>query len=232
MQSRSVASTDRVPWCSLSNAVRLILHRSGCDVDSDDLHAALAHPWMFCAVPSEPNLGLWPLYARDRHLVAAGRLFGLTIRPIHPPEAAKGLAQTEEFRQHFDASYRPLILRALEHDQPVLAWRGWPGRWDAAWGILRKPCTSGVGFLGSIAVGGGSAPHGDGPNKSGESDAVELLHPPTQVYVVERVQATKPEPPVLLQTVIEHARDVLADGAVDAFGVLTGTPAWDAWFER
>ena len=231
MQSRTVAGVDRVPWCSLANALRLILHRNGCDADIDDLHAALADPWSFCAAPSDADPARWPLYARDRHLVAVGQLFGLTIRPIHPPEAAKGLSDAEEFRQHFDASYRPLILRALEHDQPVLAWRGWPGRWDAVWGIIRKSCSGQVGFSGSITAEGSPTLRGDGPNKSGEGDTVELMSPPTQIYVVERVQARKPHPNVLLRATLDHAADALTDGPVEAFGVVAGRSAWDLWLE-
>ena len=231
MQSRAVAGVDRVPWCSLANALRLILHRNGCDADIDDLHAALADPWSFCAATTDPDAARWPLYARDRHLVAAGRLFGLTIRPIHPPEAAKGLSDAKEFRQHFAASYCPLILRALEHEQPVLAWRGWPGRWDAVWGIIRKPCSGEVGFSGSITAEGCPTLRGDGPNKSGEGDTLELVSPPTQVYVVERVQSRKPDPEVLLHAAFDHARDVLTDGPVEAFGVVAGRSAWDRWLE-
>lgn len=229
MQPRPVGDVDRVPWCSLANALRLILHRNGCDADIDDLHAALADPWSFCAVPSESDLARWPLYARDRYLVDAGRLFGLTIRPVHPPEAARGLPHAEEFRQHFDASYRPLILRALENDQPVLAWRGWPGPWDSVWGIIRKTSSGELGFCGSVTAESVPTIRCDGPNKSGEGDIVELVSPPTQVYIVERVQARKPEPDALLRVAFDHARNAFADGPIDAFEVVGGRSAWEMW---
>ena len=78
-------------------------------MNHDDLNAALGMCWSPVAVPTEPDLGAWSLYARDAFLPEAGQLFGLTIRDMHPPEAARGLDTAAEFAQHFDASYRPLM---------------------------------------------------------------------------------------------------------------------------
>ncbi|UCC31209.1 MAG: hypothetical protein JSU86_02815, partial [Phycisphaerales bacterium] len=115
------------PGMSLTFALQALAHDAGYEINLDDLNAALGLPWMTPAVPRERDLACWPMYARDAFLAEAGRLFGMNIRDIHPPEAARGLNGFPEFQQHFDASYRPLILKALEHNQAVLAWQGWPG---------------------------------------------------------------------------------------------------------
>jgi len=180
---------------------------------------------MSIAVPGEPDLGCWPMYARDAFLVEAGRLFGMTIRDMHPPEAARGLSDAAEFTQHFDASYRPLVLRALEHDQPVLAWQGWPGEARLLWGIITGTSDAGIGLRGRTACPGEVR-----PNRPPE--VVTLDHPPVQLYVVETVAATQPDPQELLDLALEHARKVLNDALHDRFGVITGPAAYDAWIER
>lgn len=230
-EARTVAGGERVPWDSLAQALRLILHRHGSEIDVDVVHALLGDPWSFCAAVGDPELAQWPLYARDRFLIAVGGIVGLTIRAIHPPEAARGLRGAGEFRQHFEASYRPLILRALEHEQAVLAWRGWPGEWDAAWGILRRSSRGGVGLMGSVATAACPTLRGDAPNKGGEGESVELADPPTQVYVVERVQVRPVEFGSAISMIVDNALAALSDGLVEAHAVFTGRSAWDRWLD-
>lgn len=168
---------------SLAHALRAVARDTGNEIDFDDLLAAMGLSWMVCAVPDEPNVADWSMYARDAFLIPAGRLFGLTIREIHPPQAARGLDRAAEFEQHFDASYRPLINRALEHGQPVLAWRGWPGERRLWWGVVTAACDGGIGFRGGVY-----------PSRdlSVACELHVLVSPPTQLYVVERVAARKP----------------------------------------
>lgn len=209
---------------TLSNAVRAVAAREGCEIDADALTAVLGVAWSAVAVPSEPDIGNWCLYARDAFLVEAGRLFGLEIRGIHPPEAARGLSGAAEFVQHFDASYRPLIHRALEHGQPVLAWQGWPGALCLAWGVITDPCHDGVGFRGTIHVSPGDT----------EMDAmtVTLISPPVQLYVVETVTPTRIDPNECTTLALDHARRVLDNALADRFDVFTGPAAFDVWIER
>jgi hypothetical protein len=210
---------------SLTHALCAIADRAGYAIDPDDLNAALGLSWMSIAVPSEPDPGCWPMYARDAFLVEAGRLFGMTIRDMHPPEAARGLSDAAEFTQHFDASYRPLVLRALEHDQPVLAWQGWPGDMRLAWGIITGTSDAGIGLRGRVAW-----PSGAGSDRTPE--VVTLDHPPVQLYVVETIAATQPDPQELLDLALEHAKQVLSDALHDRFGVITGPAAYDTWIEH
>lgn len=224
-EGTSARASAGSPCTSLTHALCTIADRAGYIIDPDDLNPALGLSWMSIAVPSEPDPGCWPMYARDAFLVEAGRLFGMTIRDVHPPEAARGLSDAAEFQQHFDASYRPLVLRALEHDQPVLAWQGWPGEMRLLWGIITGTSDAGVGLRGRVAW-----PSGAGSDHAPE--VVTLDQPPVQLYVVETVAATQPDPQELLDLALEHAKQVLSDALHDRFGVMTGPGAYDAWIEH
>lgn len=205
---------------SLVHAVGYCLERSGQPADPDDLAAALGHSLMICAVPSEEDHARWPMYARDGLLVEAANLFGMTIRAVHPPEAAIGLHREEAFGQHFDASYRPFILAALKNRQPVLAWRGWGGEEALSWGVIQSTCDDGVGFAGTVWA----AP--DRP------EAHVLRHPPAQLYTVERIDPVSPPPEALAMAAIDHAARVLDSEFGAPFGAITGSKACDLWRER
>ena len=227
---------------SLTCALRAIAEQGGCDIDFDELNAALGLSWLVSAVPSEDDLASWLMYARDAFLIEAGCLYGMTIRDLHPPEAARGLSGLQEFGQHFDASYRPLILRALEHAQPVLAWQGWPGDRGLSWGIITNTCEDGIGLAGCLpnpqdVVGTGRAVPGAAPQANGVGDgtslpSVTLERPPVQLYVVEAMRPTQPDPQELIEVVLNHAQQIL-DNALEArFGVITGPAAYYAWIDR
>ncbi|MDO8631426.1 MAG: hypothetical protein Q7R41_13135, partial [Phycisphaerales bacterium] len=209
------------PSFSLVHAVRAIARDAGNEIDFDDLLAAMGLSWMVCTVPDEPNVTDWSMYARDAFLIPAGRLFGLTIREIHPPQAARGLDHAAEFEQHFDASYRPLILRALEHRQPVLAWRGWPGERRLWWGVVTAPCDEGIGFRGAVY-----------PSRdlSVASEPHVLVSPPTQLYVVETVAARRPVEGELEAFQSEQRRRVLSGEIDERFGIKVRISAANALF--
>ncbi len=165
---------DLRPCESLAFAVRAIAKQAGVRIDHAELVAAL--DWPTLAVPSP---GATPaMFDRDAHLIDAGKRFGLQIREVHPPEAARGLEAAAEFDQHFDASYRPLILRALENDQGVIAWRGWAGERELSWGWIRTACDEGVGFRGATIW-------SDRELNSLRNDL--LVRPAIQIYIVEQV---------------------------------------------
>ena len=208
---------------SLTFAIQAIATDAGYEIGRDDLNAALGLSFYVTAVPREGDLGCWPMYARDAFLVEAGRLFGFTIRDMHPPEAARGLRGVPEFRQHFDASYRPLVQRALENGQRVLAWQGWPGDRELMWGLITASCDSGIGLRGATY---GSA---DSPLTP---EAAVLTKPPVQLYVVESVQPTNPEPQRLLRLALENAGKILSNELAERFDVLMGPSAYDLWIER
>lgn len=209
---------------SLIDAISVVAQGAGLDIGRDALTAALGLAWSAMAVPSEPDLGNWSMYARDAFLVEAGRLFGLEVRAIHPPEAARGLRGTAEFAQHFDASYRPLIHRALEHGQPVLAWQGWPGAHPLAWGVISETCADGVGFRGTVRR---SHEH-----VASNAALVTLHAPPVQLYVVEKITPAPFDVGEAVAVALDHARTALDNGLTGRFGVVTGPLAFDEWAKR
>ncbi len=218
----SARDTADRSW-SLTLALRSVAHEVGHDIDSDDLQATLGLPLLVCAVPTEPRLSLWPTYARDVFLIEAARTFGIAIREVHPPEAARGLNHANEYRQHFDASYRPLIERALENSQTVLAWRGWPGDHEGMWGVITRRCDDGVGFAGTI-IASTSPPV--------EKTGVTLTDPPLQLYVVETVIPTTPSDEEIVSLSLDHALRVLSNEPGGRFGVVMGPAAFDKWIAR
>lgn len=132
----------QLPWSeapehyeSLAVSLRAIAASFGVAVGYDDLIAGLGLGSAFVASPDEP-IGRWSTLARDMHLADVADLLGLRLRELHPPDAAFGLSDSREFTQHFHDSYVPLIARAIEHGQLVLAWRGWSPPREDLWGVI------------------------------------------------------------------------------------------------
>jgi len=197
------------PSGSLARALCAIGRSAGHEIDLGDLIAAMGLSWMACTEPDEPNVADWSMYARDAFLIPAAQLFGLTVREVHPPPAARGLDRAAEFEQHFDASYRPLIHRALEHGQPVLAWRGWPKVWKLWWGVISETCNEGVGFRGKLYP---------SPDLSFVESHV-LSAPPTQLYVVETISPRHPTKRELDEFGAEQRRIVQSGKLDERFGI-------------
>ena len=163
-------------------------------------------------------LGQWMGYGRDARLVDAAALFGLRLREAHPPEAARDLDRAPGFAQHFEASYRPIVLRALENDQPVLAWQGWPAPRQVMWGVITGPCDGGIGLAGVTIWSDGQT--------------IPLVSPPVQLYVVEEASPRQPSDDQLLRFVIDSAHRVLHNELDERWGIVTGSRAYDLWAER
>jgi len=162
------------PQESLAYAVRAIARAAGFEIAHRKLIAALGFD--VGKVPSPAATSA--MFGRDARLIEAGIQFGIQIREVHPPEAARGLESAAEFDQHFDASYRPLILRALENNQGVLAWRGWAGERELSWGWILAACDEGFGFRGATIW-------SQRELNSLRNDL--LVRPAVQLYIVERV---------------------------------------------
>lgn len=211
------STRESQPTWSLAFALRHVLRAAGGKTEVDELGAALALPWLFCAPKQWPPGCEGSLVARDMFLVPVARAFGMTLREIHPPAASRGLHGRGEFLQHFKASYHPLVARALEHGQAVLAWRGWGGNVEACWGVVTDTCTEGVGLVGVVET--MALP--DLPARR-----VVLASPPMQVHVVERVNPASPSARALIEMVLEHCRRIFDNEAGDDFGVVTGPAAF------
>lgn len=162
------------PEESLAFAVRAIARQAGFEIDHSKIIVALGFETPAVPFPTATSI----MFGRDARLIEAGKLVGMQIRDVHPPEAARGLEGVAEFDQHFDASYRPLILRALENNQGVIAWRGWAAERELSWGWIRAACDEGVGFRGATIW-------SERELNSLRNDL--LVRPAVQLYIVERV---------------------------------------------
>jgi len=201
---------------SLTASLQAVARWGGLEIEHDVLNAALGLSFMVCA-PQRPEPSLrWESLARDWNLVNAARWLGMELRALHPPPAAAGVESAAEFQQHFVDSYAPLIRQALEHHQPVLAWRGWPDELSWRWGVITGTCEEGLGLRGTTV--------------RREGLPVVLVAPAAQCYVVEH--AACPGLPDALEMVrfVMQAADTIAHNRVDpAFGVITGHGAYDVW---
>ncbi len=201
---------------SLALALQAIGRRVGRQIDVDDLQAVLGLSMIPCAVPASTDPASWTMYARDACLEETGRVFGMAIRPVHPPEAAKGLGGAAEFAQHFEASYRPLVAAAIENEQPVLAWQGWPGEHRLMWGVVDGTCEQGIGLSGATWP---------SPDAGDDGSKLSLDRPPVQLYVVETVTSEEPSSEALIRAAVTHARRMLEADVMSRFGVFTGPGA-------
>jgi len=203
---------------SLTLALEAVLRWAGGNVRYHKLNASLGLSLRTTAVRSDVCLGTWSSFGCDAFLEETAAAFGLRLRELHPPAAAVGLADTAEFRQHFEASYAPLIRRALEHRQPVLAWRGWPDVQSSFWGVITRTSDEGVGFAGTVMWSGGQT--------------VPLIDPAVQVYVVEECAPCEPDDAALLRAVLARFEMALRDVPDGCPGVVTGADAFDVWASR
>lgn len=184
----------------------------------DELVVALGLGSAMTAAPGE-CLGWWWTYARELALPQAAALYGLRLRGLHPPQASAGLDRSPEFAQHFVDSYVPLIRAALAHEQPVLAWRGWPRPADRHWGVL-------------VAA--------DGDQLSGytlgcEGRTVRLAGPAHQVYVVEEARPPAVRPPsatALFQQSCRAAVALWEPASPAGDNVELGRRAYHLWREK
>ncbi|MFQ5805530.1 MAG: hypothetical protein ACE5I3_03660 [Phycisphaerae bacterium] len=200
---------------SLAVSLRTLLACWDMDRQYDELVAVLGLG-AATVVASDDSLGWWCTYARDASLIETAELYGLGLRELHPPEATQGLSRSAEFAQHFRDSYVPLIARALEHGQPVLAWRGWPAPRERLWGVI----TSIQGEL----IFGHTLWHDGQP--------LPLTGPAHQVYVVEEFRPPEHDavtPADLFAHVARQARAVWAGRWARCPNVQTGAAAYRAW---
>ena len=219
---RAVAEMARIRWTeaqnhceSLAVCLRAVLACFDDDRPYDELVATLGLGAAVVAAPDDA-LGWWCTYARDASLVETAGLYGLRLRELHPPEAARGLGQSAEYTEHFRDSYVPLIARALEHDQLVLAWRGWPPPRDRLWGVI-------TGVDAGMVV---------GYTLWHQGEPLPLTGPAHQVYVIEEFrppQRGAVTPADLFALVACQARAMWAGTWGAGSGVKTGEAAYRAW---
>jgi len=199
---------------SLAVCLRAVLARYGYDRAYEELIAVLGLGAAVVAA-REDALGWWCAYARDAALPQTAPLYGLRLRELHPPQAARRLRTSAEFPQHFRDSYVPLIETALLHDQWVLAWRGWPAPRDRLWGLI-------TGQRGDMLI-GYSLWHNGQP--------LPLTGAAHQTYVVEDCQPPAPGPdaPTLFGVALRRALAMWDDRWTANEDIHSGERAYQAW---
>ncbi len=200
---------------SLAVCLRAVLTGFGVRRPYDELVSTLGLGAATVAAPDD-SLDSWATYARDAGLVPTANLYGLCLRDLHPPNATPGLGRSAEYPEHFHDSYVPLIMRALEHDQLVLAWRGWPAPGERLWGVITR--ARGDQLFGQMQGCG--------------DELVPLAGPAHQVYIVEESRPPNPNalsPDALFAHVARQASAAWAGRWVSDRGALTGPAAYKAW---
>jgi len=211
-----------LPWREESNHIeslavclRAVLARAGRECTYEELVALLGLGAAVVAAPHD-TLGVWCTYARDASLASSAPLYGLRLRPLHPPETAGELYDSPEFAQHFRDSYVPLIEQAVHHGQPVLAWRGWPPPRERMWGVI-------LDVRAGMVIGCTLWHRGQPLPMTGAAQ---------QVYVVEQVDPTAPVPdPEQAYRHVKQQALAVWDGVWGAAvaNVFTGGRAYQAW---
>ena len=203
---------------SLAVALRAIAAASDVELDYDDLCAALGVSVTAVATRLEPTPGWWTTYGRDLFVEPAAALFGISLRNLHPPDVGIELLTVDEYVQHFEASYAPLIRRAVENGEPVLAWQGWECSSWVFWGVITG--FDEYGLTGTaLGIGG---------------ENVRLATAALQCYVVERCEPHLPPRGDLFENAIHHADIYMNRAPLSPVGpeppiIVTGPSAMDRW---
>jgi hypothetical protein len=192
---------------SLTAALVELLRAAGGHTSPADMNAALGISFVTLAT-TNPDPAEWVQAGRDFNVEPAAALFGIRLRDLHPRDAAAGLRSAPEFQQHFADSYYPLIRRSLEHHEPVLAYRGWPGTACRNWGVI-----TGVdkdGRLTGVVLAADSI--------------VALESAAVQCYVVESVSPAEPANQAIAQCTIAGCKE--AAGRGPRGDALIGPAVW------
>jgi hypothetical protein len=205
---------------SLVLALRAVSQAAGGEADYDALCAAMGVPFAAVSVRAEKAPGWWMMYGRDAFVEPAADLFGIRLRNLQPPDVGVEMTQAVEFPQHFEASYKPLIERALENGQPVIAWEGWPDMSALCWGVITSADNDAL----------------SGVTMWAHEQTVRMVAPALQCYVVEECTPRLPPRDQLLAMAMRHADAYMNRAPFTATGAGAGVPAmttgpaaFDAW---
>lgn len=194
---------------SFTVALHTSARASGCSATHDAIVTATGRGLgaRFSLLTDVP--AAWIADRQDCSLPFVAEVFGLTVRSLNPPAAVDGLDAAPEFTGHFIDSYKPLIVRALAHGQPVLAWGGWGGHPGFRWGVVIQEGGGALGLLGCVP---------------GIAGVVPLTLAATQCHVVERWSGAVPDPSAVLACGVDS---ILTDDG----GSVCGPAAYSHWID-
>jgi hypothetical protein len=202
---------------SLVLSLQAVFRAYGRDLDYDELAAVTANSLMITWTPDAADPTWWPVCGRHAFLESAARAYGLALRDLHPPDAAPRPPAPPEYDLHFRDSYLPFIQSALERDQPVLAWAGWPAPHEMLWGVITDTVAASKQCIGRSCASPGQR--------------VLLTGAPVQVYLVQDYTETRPTPGQVLSAALQRA-DAVFNNRLDAsFGVVSGPTALEKWLD-
>lgn len=200
---------------SLVLSLQAVFRAYGQELDYDELAAVTGTAFMVTCAPGAPEPGWWPVYGRHCYLEPAARTYGLSVRGLHPPDAAPDAPAPTEYDQHFRDSYVPFVEAALARDEPALAWMGWPAPHEMLWGVVTEIDEASKRCAGHCCA---------DPGKR-----LELTGSPVQVYLVQDAAAARPSPQELLDAALRRAGSILNNRVDASFGVITGAAALERW---
>ncbi len=210
---RVAAEKDQCEALVLS--LQAVLRAYGRDVEYDELAAVTGAAFMSTWAPDVPDPSWWPVFGRDAFLKASAQAYGLSLRELHPPAAVPRPVAPREFDLHFRDSYQPFIRTAIDRDEPVIAWMGWPKPHEMLWGVITDIDPTSARCIG---------------RSCGQPDeCVTLSGPPVHVYLVQEYAETEPTPADLLGAALDRAALVLNNRLDPGYGVTSGPAALEHW---
>ena len=199
---------------SIVLVLQAALEAYGARLGDEELAAMTGVAFMFTCASDVPDPYRWPRFGKHAFLEPAARAYGLSLRPLHPPEAAPLPVTPPEFAAHFQDSYLPFIKDAIRRDEPVLAWMGWPRPYEEDWGII-------IAFDEATNRCFGFPPACIPPPP--------LEGAPVQVYLVQDYVPAGPSTKERLALVLGRAALILNNRLDPSYGVTTGPQAMLSW---
>lgn len=203
-------------WESLPLALQAVARWAGVELHFRSLNAALG---LSFAITAPMNRGLslswWMTLARDAFLEDTAERFGIRLQRLELPDNVT--PGTLEHTAWFDEHARPRVGAALEHNKPVIAWRGWPDYHAHLWGIIVDFDSGPVGFRGSTMWAHGAL--------------LPLTTPPRRLFIVEAAEPQAPDPDVLLRFALRNIRTMMHNDLPVSYAAVTGLAAYERWLE-
>lgn len=208
---------------SLATSLAECCRRAGANADADDLCLMLGLPFLFAADAERGASERIGDVGQDIAVGVVANALEMTLRAVHPPEAAVGVWRAPEFAQHFEASYKPIVLRALENGQCAVALGMWSGVSEPAWAVVEGASARGFGLVGELEVAC--------VDSMRASREVVLESPTIQVHVLERAGEVRLTGDSVINATMESVRLLMDQAVGERYGLTLAEGALQVWGE-